>query len=326
MNINHLQDYTISLSKKKHPRILLGLSGGADSTFLFSLLLPLHDKQITLACAHLNHGWRTDADKDEAFVQKLCAQHNIELFTSHAQDLNGLFKKNGSQEALGRAMRRHFFEKTLHTWQGDAITLAHHADDQQETFMLRLMRGASLTGLTCMQPRAGAYIRPLLGITKKNILSYLQTNNISFVHDESNNSEQFLRNRIRNQILPAMQECDPRFSQKFTSTLSHLQDTHAFITQLAHETYARIFPTPHKGDLYAFKALHPFMQKQLLMLMLQAHNATFSPSNALLNEMLRFLQNPRGGTHTVHTTWALHKKTSSFWLTQEGIAGKTLPC
>ncbi len=307
----NFQDTILALAgSQKRPRILLGLSGGADSVFLFHVLKSMHaHKQIQLACAHVNYGWRETSGRDEQFVVELCTQHNVPLHTAHARDLEGAIKETGSKEDAARQMRRNFFEAVLTQWDGDCIALAHHADDQQETFFMRLMRGATLTGLVGIRPRAGKYIRPLLHMHKKEIVEYLHRGNLKFVHDETNDSAQFLRNRIRT----ALHECDARFDQKFASTLTHLQTAESYLEYETQNAYKNVF-SGTDGDLQKFNALHPFLQKRVLMLLLQENNVEFMPSDAFLDEMLRFLHTPRGGTHQLHNTWAIHKKSGRFWL------------
>ena len=311
MNITKLHENILKLTgSKKRPRILLGLSGGADSVFLFYVLKTMHtQKQIELACAHVNYGWRETSGRDEEFVAKLCAQHNVPLHSAHARDLEGAIKDNRSKEDAARQMRRNFFATVLQQWDGDCIALAHHADDQQETFFIRLMRGATLTGLTCMRARAGKYIRPLLHVSKKQILEYCSKHDLAFVHDETNDSDEFLRNRIRK----ALRDCDDRFDQKFATTLRHLQQAENFLNFETKNALETVF-SEDRGDLQTFNALHPFMQKRVLMLLMQKNKVAFVPSDALLGEVLRFLQSPRGGSHQLYASWALHKKSNQFWL------------
>ena len=119
-----------------------------------------------------------------------------------------LTKDTGSQEDRGRRLRRTFLEKIAKEHSADAIALGHHQDDQQETFFLRLIRGASITGLAGMKPRHGLYIRPLLDCKKESILTYLRTEGLSFLHDSTNEDDSFLRNGIRLNVLPALRSCD----------------------------------------------------------------------------------------------------------------------
>ena len=145
-----------------HDTIIIGLSGGPDSVFLLHALLHIKDKyNLTLIAAHLNHEWRPEADAEE----ELCRHLARTILNFVSQKLSCLIitvKKNGSKEQDARLMRRHFLESVAHTYNAQRIALGHHAQDQQETFFIRLIRGSSLTGLTGIKPHAGLYIRPLL--------------------------------------------------------------------------------------------------------------------------------------------------------------------
>src|SRR5260221_9609791 len=137
-------------------------------------------------------------------------------------------------------MRRYFFEKVLQEHNADCIALAHHAQDQEETFFIRLIRGSSLTGLTAIKAKHGHYIRPLLETNKSDILAWLHENNIPYATDTTNDSSDYLRNRIRMNVLPALRTCDDRFATNFLSTLNRLQSTEQFLEQLTLKTFEDI--------------------------------------------------------------------------------------
>src|SRR5438132_9177816 len=142
---------------KSGNKIVIGLSGGPDSVFLLYFLASLQQKyNLSLIAAHLNHEWRKEADQEQQDCATLAQNLNIPFVTAKRSELSVPFKQNGSQEEYGRKMRRHFFEKVLHEHNADAIALAHHLQDQEETFFIRLIRGSSLTGLTAMKPKHGA--------------------------------------------------------------------------------------------------------------------------------------------------------------------------
>jgi tRNA(Ile)-lysidine synthase len=237
---------------------------------------------------------------------------------------------NGSQEALGRALRRAFFKQIYTQQEADFIALAHQQEDQQETFFIRLMRGATLTGLTCMRPIDGIYIRPLLDIPKQEILDYLAQQKISYRIDPTNTSHDYLRNRIRLKVLPALNECDTRFAQKFNSTLTHLQQEDLFLAHLTQQTFNTVFShTPQKnnpektpglmGSCDFFRALHPVLQKRLVLYWLIQEQAFFMPSDGHLEEIIKFLASPEGGTHAIAPTWSIHKKHQIFWIEHNPI-------
>jgi len=152
-------------------KLVVGFSGGPDSVFLLHLLASIRTSHnITLIAAHLDHQWRSNSHEDVVFCKTMAEQLNITFISSTINALQKDFNANGSTEAQGRAARRHFFETVLKEQNAQGIALAHHLQDQEETFFIRLIRGSSLSGLTGMLSRDGAYIRPLLEINKSEIL------------------------------------------------------------------------------------------------------------------------------------------------------------
>lgn len=228
------------------PSIIIGLSGGPDSVFLLLLLKQLQDqKLIDLQAAHLNHGWRENADADVNFCRDLCHKLGISLTIEHAKNLAIDIKPNGSKEEIGRKLRRHFFEQVRTQKKANFVMLAHHLQDQQETFFLRMLRGATLSGLCSMQPVAGIYLRPLLEVSKQEMLDYLHEQGIAYCIDETNQADDFLRNRIRKKVLPAMKACDERFDGNFMRLIEHLHADNALLERLTKDAFEQVF----KGTL-----------------------------------------------------------------------------
>ncbi len=308
---------TLTLISQPHPTIILGLSGGPDSVFMFHVLATLQNEgHISLIAAHLDHEWRTTSAADAQFCTDLCQSTNVILINKKASELNLNIKFNGSKEDIGRRLRRHFFESVKQQHNADFITLAHHRQDQQETFFLRLLRGTTLNGLTCMKTQDGHYIRPLLEIDKEAIITYLAEHNLPFCTDPTNESDIYLRNRIRKYVIPALKTIDPRFEQKLESTTKHLQKEDAYLQKIAQAFFDKIFTTQNNlliGNLPEFKKLDPVMQRRVLLRWLIAQRVPFSTSEAFLNELCRFLNQDSGGTHII-SSWTIAKKGTSFWI------------
>lgn len=300
------------------PKIILGLSGGPDSVFLLIFLKKLEEENIIeLACAHLDHGWRQESTKDVKFCQNLCKKLKIKLIAEHAKDLCLNLKFNGSKEEMGRYLRRTFFENLLKELNFNYIALAHQLDDQQETFFYRIIRGTTLTGLTGIKNLDKPYIRPILNVTKQEILDYLNQNNIKYLIDYTNLSDNFLRNRIRKYVIPAINKCDSRFNQKFSSTLKLLQEEEIFLKNLTQEIFNKIFTLKNNaftGNLKDFLNLDLVLQKRLLIYWLIKENLNFNLSEKYLKEILRFLKQKSGGIHQISINWAINKKQNLFWI------------
>jgi tRNA(Ile)-lysidine synthase len=306
---------------EKNDRVIIGLSGGPDSVFLLHCLLQLQQEyNLNLIAIHLNHEWRIDADQDVDFCRRITEQQTIPFITTKASSITLEKQANGSLEEHGRLLRRHFFEYTAQEHTATKIALGHHRDDQAETFFIRLLRGASLTGLTGMRPQQGIYIRPLLSITKQEIIAYLDEHKISYLTDPTNKDETYLRNSIRLNVLPTLRATDDRFDITFQRTLERLQEVELFLEKLTKELYATIM-VPHEGsqllDLHVFATLDLLMQQRIIIHWLCQERAPFTPSQGFLQETMQFLLAPQGGTHQLGTHWTLAKKRGWAWITQK---------
>ncbi len=204
-------------------RVIIAVSGGADSVALLDLLATLPDFPLQLVVAHLNHGLRgEESDGDEHFVQELAAKYGLSCETERC-DVRALAQQlRSSLEDAGRTARYDFFQRLRDNCQADAIAVGHHRDDQAETFLIRLLRGSGTTGLASMAPRtAGGIIRPLLNISRQELRRYCSERQLPFREDSSNSDQSFLRNRIRHQLLPLLAGYNPSIAQQLAAT-AHL--------------------------------------------------------------------------------------------------------
>jgi tRNA(Ile)-lysidine synthase len=298
--------------------IIVGLSGGPDSVFLVHFLHGIKDVyKIDIIAAHLDHEWRTNSAHDVAFCATLCQKLGITFVSKKASELNIIIKRNGSQEELGRMLRRYFLEAVRKEYNAEAIALAHHKQDQQETFFIRLIRGATLTGLTGMHPKSVYYIRPLLEISKAAIVSFLNSHNLEYLVDPTNLSENYLRNRIRLKVVPALLETDLRFDANFLRTMSSLQETELFLNNLTVTTYKSLEVIENSISYLNLTGLLEtdlFLQKRVVIYWLITCKVPFTPTEALVSEILRFLINKKSNKHMLHTTWEVVKKDNKVFI------------
>lgn len=292
--------------------IIIGLSGGPDSIFLLHYLHSISAEwRLTLVAAHLDHEWRESSTIDAALCRNACAELTIPLVEARASEIIINKSYNGSKEELARSKRRAFFEHTAQQYSADAIALAHHADDQEETFFIRLIRGATLSGLIGMKARAGIYIRPLLATQKKDILAYLHEHGIPYATDPTNESDEYLRNAIRKYAIPALKKLDSRFEKNFAKTLDSLHETEEFLQWLTQDTFNTLIsgePEQLKIDQQSFMALDPFLQKRIIMHWLIAERVPFTPSTGLIDEIIRFIVQTKSSSHTLYGKWVIEKK------------------
>lgn len=210
-----------------HPgdRVIVGLSGGADSV---ALLLVLHQLGYDCIAAHCNFTLRSaESDRDEAFAQAFAEKQNIPFvhttFDTHAYAA----QHNLSIEMAARDLRYNWFETVRQEHQAQAIAVGHHQDDLAETILLNLIRGTGLQGLTGMASKNGYIVRPLLAISRQEIQSWLADQQQEYVTDSTNLEDQYTRNFIRLRILPLMEELNPSIRQTLAHTSIILKETKA---------------------------------------------------------------------------------------------------
>lgn len=220
--------------------LIVAISGGADSTALLDILAGLSGLKLRLVAAHLNHCLRgTESDQDEVFARTLAERYALP-FESRRIDVHELARKQGlNLEDAGRRARIDFLDEVRSRWQATAIALAHHADDQAETVLMRLLRGSGATGLAGMPCRnKRGYIRPLLDITRTEIIAYLSARGLNHREDASNLDTTFLRNRIRHELLPALETYNPAIRACLATTAGLLAEENALLEQLSADAAA----------------------------------------------------------------------------------------
>jgi len=295
-----------------HSTIIVGLSGGPDSIYLLHQLHLIKDElNLTIIAAHLDHEWQENSKLAAQLCQESCDTLQVKLVIKKLSQLKFEAKWNGSQEELGRNMRRHFFTTLAQQYQASAIALAHHQQDQQETFFIRLLRGSSLTGLIGIKKQDGLYIRPILNCKKQDILDYLHKQNIAYYIDPTNTSDNYLRNRIRNHVIPALQQVDQRFDHNLIATMNQLSQVEDFLQQHVIEILSNL-SAPEGINLQQFLQLHTALQQRILLQLMIAEQVIFTPSQKIFKEIMRFLEKSVKATHKIHDSWMMQKSKSHF--------------
>lgn len=217
--------------------VVVGLSGGPDSVFLLYALHTLQARLgFTLRAVHVHHGIRgAEADRDEAFSEKLCAKLAVPFQAVHVAAPEYAAQHGLSLEEAARILRYEALETarqqmgTPSAW----IAVAHHLDDQAETVLHNLVRGAGLRGLAGMENRRNHVIRPLLSIKREDILKWLEQNNIPYVTDSTNADPHYTRNRIRSTVLPELRVINPEASAHIAHSAALLREADAYFHALA---------------------------------------------------------------------------------------------
>ena len=201
---------------------IVALSGGADSVALLLLLDEMGYKVHALHCNFHLRG--EESDRDERFCEDLCLKKNIPFHRIHFDTLMYAETHKMSVEMAARELRYRYFEQLRKDIGAEGICVAHHQDDTVETVLLNLVRGTGLRGLTGIQPRNGAILRPLLCVTRTEIEAYLATKQQDYVTDSTNLETDFVRNKIRLQVVPLLRQLNPAVSENIVRTAAHLTE------------------------------------------------------------------------------------------------------
>ena len=187
--------------------MLIALSGGADSV---ALLLMMHERGEAEAAAHCNFHLRgEESNRDEQFVRDLCQKLGVRLFVKHFNTEEEAQRTGESIEMAARRLRYDWFEALRKAHGFSNVAVAHHRDDNAETILLNLVRGTGLRGLTGMESERPGVVRPLLNLSRRDILNYLQARHQPFVTDSTNADTHFRRNKLRHEVLPLLAEMNP---------------------------------------------------------------------------------------------------------------------
>lgn len=244
----------VGLSDAVNVRLLVALSGGADSV---ALLLALLELGYTCIAAHCNFHLRGDESmRDEQFVRNLCQNLGVEL---HVKDFDVMtYKrehKSASTEMACRNLRYDWFQALSRQLNCRRVVVAHHADDNVETFFINLLRGTGISGLVGMSQgsRVSRVARPMLQVTRQQVLDYLAEVNQDYVTDSTNLENDYNRNRLRNVVLPTI---DKQFDQarlRITDTMNHLNDEKALLDYLVGRFGDEVGSYDEGGDIWCFR-------------------------------------------------------------------------
>lgn len=270
--------------------VTVALSGGADSVALLAVLRALRRTlEITLRAAHFHHGLRgAEADRDEAFCRALCAEWEIPFTCGRGDAAAEAARTGESLETAARSLRYAFLEQNA----PGKLATAHNADDNAETLLLHLIRGAGPRGFCGIPPVRGRIIRPLLCVTRSEILQYLAQHGIPHVEDSTNTDDGCLRNRVRHRLMPLLRAENPSFTQAANRAMRLARAEDAYLSRLAAEAAARC-AVPGGYSAEALLRLEPVLRRRVLLSALHTLElASPSEADVLRLEALLRSRNP----------------------------------
>lgn len=231
---DYIKKYNLLNDNELH---IVALSGGADSV---ALLLLLDEMGYKVHAAHCNFHLRgTESDRDELFCESLCQQKSIPFHRIHFDTLTYAETHKVSVEMGARELRYRYFEQLRKDLDAVGVCVAHHRDDSVETVLLNIVRGTGLRGLTGIQPRNGHILRPLLCVSRQEIEAYLQKKGQEYVTDSTNLEDDVLRNKVRLNVLPMLNELNPAVCENIQNMTMHLTEAQKVLDRLV-EKYKEV--------------------------------------------------------------------------------------
>jgi tRNA(Ile)-lysidine synthetase-like protein len=291
--------------------IMVALSGGVDSVALIYCLRAVTDRLgIPLQAMSIDHGWRPESGQDIIWCKEFCNSLNIPHHAAHIRTAPAR-RSRGSAEEDARYARQALLQGYARQIGAQAIALGHHADDQIETFFIRLIRGAGLTGLAGMRSREGLYIRPLLPYSKQELIDFVLAQGGSWLTDSTNTDLAHLRNRIRHILMPTLQQTDARAWPNILKAIAHLQDVRYARQQVIDDLQDQLimYSDQYPDCQILRRDLLPYVDASLLhdilVQWLCAHHVPFTPRAGFTAELIKLLDPSRSDRCIPFTGWTL---------------------
>lgn len=257
---------------KSGDTIVVGVSGGPDSICLLNVLKNLQNElKINIVVAHINHMIRKEADSETVFVQDFCEQRDIKCFVKKADVLQIAKEKKLGTEEVGRKIRYDFFEEVKNLVGGNKIATAHNANDNAETVLMNFLRGSGSTGLKGIEPiRDNKLIRPIIECTRQEIEQYCNEKGLNPKYDKTNQENIYTRNKIRNMLIPYIQE---NFNPNIIETINRMSNLIAtdemYFKSIVKQSYKETFISRTEKeiilDLKKFNVLEKVIKSRLII-------------------------------------------------------------
>ena len=233
------QLFLAEINPYKECNFVVAISGGVDSMVLANLFLI---NNLKFSIAHCNFQLRgKESDDDELFINKWCSEKDIKLYNKKFTT-EDYCKNNKLTIQMGaRELRYEWFRELIDKEKHDFIVTAHHIDDQLETFIINSIRGTGIDGLVGIPDKINKIVRPLLMISKDQIIEYSKVNKINYREDSSNDKEDYLRNKIRHSVIPYLKLDDDNVLLKFKTTIENLNSTKIFVQKVISKVRDRVF-------------------------------------------------------------------------------------
>lgn len=287
------------ISEGEH--ILIGLSGGADSVCLLSVLNLLRDElEINLSAIYIDHKIRSDETPFEIdFCKKICDLFNIPIIIKSIDVIPYAHNNKISKQEAARELRYSAFYETAYQLKADKIALGHNADDQAETVLIRLIRGSGPLGLSAIPPVRQKIIRPLIEIERSEIESFLDNHNIGFIIDSSNLTDRYLRNKIRHIIMPELKKINPSVVKTILKTADIFRSEEKYFEILVTKSMMKLISRKNEQSIELFLAplqiLEPVIMRRVLRRAIDETRGLKGISFIHVEEIIKLIKDGKSG-------------------------------
>ncbi|MFI3251952.1 MAG: tRNA lysidine(34) synthetase TilS [bacterium] len=291
----------------KNDIYIVAVSTGVDSMVLLDLAIQ---NNLNIVVCHVNHNKRDSSIKEEIFIKDYCNKNNIKL-----EILQYHYENNNFQDAARKARYEFFYSAAL-KYNANKILTAHHSIDNVETILINILRGSNLKGYSGINNTKYNEVeieRPLITFNKKEIYTYAKQNNITFFEDESNIDNAFLRNNIRNNIIPELEKINQSFDNKFTQYSNLLEESFDFIRETSIS-----YINENKVNINDYNNLHIAVKKDILNCLFELYN--LNTSSTKINDCIRLLENNTPNqSYDIQNGYRIVKEYNSFFITNKTV-------
>ncbi|WP_158090517.1 tRNA lysidine(34) synthetase TilS [Desulfurella amilsii] len=287
-----------ALAKKlfyKNQKIGIAISGGSDSVLLFYFFEHIKKAfDLDLLLLHFNHKIRLDSDADEHFVESLAKYYSVELYKENKDVLKISQDNKKGLEEQARILRYDFFKRCKENFNLDKIAVAHTKNDLVETFLINLIRGSSLDGLSSLKPSRDFYIRPMLIIEKSQILNFLNENNLQYRTDTTNFDTKYKRNKVRLELIETLKTYNPNIISTLYKEIEMLSDDAALLNNLTYENFVEstvCFASKAIINLKILSSDYAIKSRVLKLAVKKITNSYYSLSFININRLINTIEN-----------------------------------
>lgn len=300
--------------------IVVGVSGGPDSITLLTCLNKYKEKlKCKIIVAHINHLIRIDSTDDEQFVENYCKKNEIPIFIKREKVEEIAKEQKKGTEEVGREIRYDFFNEILEKNNANKIAVAHNLNDNAETMLLNLIRGAGLQGLEGIKPKNNNIIRPLINCKREEIEEYCKKNNLKPRIDSSNSQNIYRRNIIRNEILPKLKEINPNIVETLSKAAIIIRENNNYIKENSEKIFNKIGETENASKIFFklsdFNKLSKTIQSELIILSIKKLDGNFKNfSSKNIEDVLRIANNNIGNKYLMIKNFRFEVKNKKIYI------------